>query len=206
MKTYISITNSDLARASKLPISKVRRNTKEFLPPDPQAGRRSGYSRRFKLDDAFKIFIGTHLVTILGYSFSDARTIITDIWPWAESVNLLPGKTAPLTGLDKDVINYTVRIYNDAPNGGFHYIVNGDVQLNNERRSDPVRGGVVLVSKETYRYEFTPKDSHAVGSPSIPELYMGDSLILGDEAYIEVTKVLHISELLRSFMAAIAKL
>ena len=112
----------------------------------------------------------------------------------------------PLTGIDKDVIKYVVQIRNDAPIDGFHYVVNGDVQLNNERRSDPVRGGVVLVSKETYRYEFTPRDSHAVGSPSIPELSMGDRLILEDEVYVEVTKVLHISELLRSFKAALVKL
>jgi hypothetical protein len=206
MKTDIIITNSELARITERPISKVRRNTKEFLPPDPQASRRSGYSRRFKLDDAFKVMVGTHLVSILVYSFSDARTIIADIWPWVESVNLLPGKTTPRTGIDKEVINYVVQIRNDAQNGGFHYIVNGDVLYNNIKRLDPVRGDVELVSKQTYSYEFTPRDSHAVSSPSIPELYVGDSLIFKDEVYVEVTKRLHISELLRSFKTAIDKL
>ena len=209
MKTNIIITNSCLARITKLPISKVRRNTKEFLPPDPQATRRSGYSRRFNLDEGYKVYIGTHLVSTLSYSFPDARTIITDIWPWAESVNLLPGRTTPRSGIDKEVTNYAVRIRSGATDGRFHYSVDGDIPIqnaDNEKRLDPVRGDVKLLSNQIYRYEFTPKVSHAVGNKNVSEHNIVDSLIFEDHVFIEVTRALPISKLLRSFNAAIAKL
>jgi hypothetical protein len=206
----ISITNSELARITRHPISKVRRNTKEFLPPDPQASRRSGYSRKFNLDDAYKVYIGTYLVSTLAYSFPDARTIIVDLWPWAASVNLLPGGATPRTGIDKDVTNYTVQIRSDAQNSGFHYTVDGDIPIptDNMWTVDPVRGRVKLVSKQTFRYEYPPKDRHAVGNKNVSEHYinMGDRLIFEDHVFIEVTRVLPISQLLRSFNAAMAKL
>lgn len=154
----ILLTSRELSRLTKLPLTKARRNAKEFLPPDPQAGRRSGYSRKFNLNDAFKVVIGSHLVSILGYSFHDARTIINDIWLWAESVNLMPGKGTPSRGIDKEVLNYEVRILNDTQQGGFYYYIYGNVQLKVETVKDKIRKHARKITSKTYLYPLSKSE------------------------------------------------
>lgn len=99
-----------------------------------------------------------------------------------------------------------VRIRNDDQYSGFHYSVRGDIESDKTTLDDPVRGRVQVISKQTYIYEFTSKDSHAIGSPSITEPHTGAELILRDAVYVQVTRVLHISDLASSFMTAIDKL
>ena len=166
MKTETSITNSELSKLCKYPISKIRRNTKEFLPPDPQASRRSGYSRRFRLDDAFKVFVGTHLVSVLGYSFHEARIIIRDLWPWAESVALLPEKFKPRTGIDEGLKNYDVRIMSDSKNN-FFYEICGEISERKTESSypDPLRGQFKKETRQTCCYSLGPQGEYTDNPP-----------------------------------------
>ena len=62
--------------------SKWKRWAREFLEPDPLGGYQSGYARQFSPKDAFRVFLGGHLVCEQKFSISDARKIIGDLDPW----------------------------------------------------------------------------------------------------------------------------
>ena len=72
--------------------TKARRWAKEFLPPDPEKGFRSGKTRQHSLNDLFKVFLGGYLVNGMGFSVSAAKTILSDLGPWMARKGLLPGE------------------------------------------------------------------------------------------------------------------
>jgi hypothetical protein len=79
-----------MAEALDIPISKVRRNTKEFLGDDPRAARRAGVRREFSLNDGFFVFLGGELVTNHNLSFGNARRALDVIKPWLLKNQLVP--------------------------------------------------------------------------------------------------------------------
>lgn len=155
MRINDKLTNTDLSKLLGLPISKARRNSKEFLPPDPQASRQSGYTRTFDLNDGFRVFLGGHLVSVLGYSFEEARLILGEIWPWIKSVDLLPKNSTRPKGIDVGVVNFEVRILRRG--GDFFYYVYGDIKLvENWGDRDAQRGVIRKTEKTTYLYTIGP--------------------------------------------------
>lgn len=107
-------------------ISKVRRNVNYFLPPDPLAKRRSGYKRKMSLNDAFRVFLGTYLVSVHKFSYHDAEEILNDLKPWMASVNLFPEFNSKRSGIDAVIDLHNVKIVdkNDIT-GKFSYICKG---------------------------------------------------------------------------------
>jgi hypothetical protein len=93
-----------------IPISKVRRNTKEFLGEDAKATRRSGYKREFSVNDGFYVYLGGTLVSKYGLSFGNARKAIDVIKPWLLLSGLVPepAKDIKRKGIDKDILDYYV--------------------------------------------------------------------------------------------------
>jgi hypothetical protein len=79
-----------MAEALDIPISKVRRNTKEFLGDDPRAARRAGVKREFSLNDGFFVFLGGGLVTDYNLTFGNARRALEFIKPWLLKNQLVP--------------------------------------------------------------------------------------------------------------------
>ena len=159
--TNEKIGSSRISKITGLPLSKVRRNVKEFLPPDPVATRRSGYSRSFSTNDAFMVFLGTHLVSVLGYSFYDAKQIIQELWPWAESVALLPQGNTCRTGIDKNISSYEVRIIYDNIHGGYYYQVLGYLNKSTKSFDDDIRGRCAEVTSRVYSYDIAPRGNRA---------------------------------------------
>ena len=86
----MKITSNLLSEKLHIPITKVRRWAKEFLPPDPIATRRSGYTRKMSLNAAFNVYLGGILVSLLGFSFYEGRDILEKLSPWMKKVGLLP--------------------------------------------------------------------------------------------------------------------
>jgi len=74
--------------------TKARRWAKEFLPPDPKKGLRSGKTRQHSLNSLFIVFLGGYLVNGMGFSVSATKTILTDLRPWMEREGVLPGEKA----------------------------------------------------------------------------------------------------------------
>lgn len=60
-------------------LAKWKRWAREFLPPDPLGGLRSGYARHFNLKDAFRVFLGGQLVGNLRYSIPETQRILDEL-------------------------------------------------------------------------------------------------------------------------------
>jgi len=77
-----------MARRLGVNLARWKRWSREFLPPDPLAGRQSGYARQYYLDDAFQVFLGGHLVSHLHLSVPLARQVLSDLTPWMKREGL----------------------------------------------------------------------------------------------------------------------
>lgn len=68
--------------------AKWKRWTREFLDADPLGGYQSGYARQFSYKDAFRVFLGGHLVSEQKFSIPDARQILRDLDGWLKKNGL----------------------------------------------------------------------------------------------------------------------
>jgi hypothetical protein len=75
-------TNRELSDRLGIKLSKWKRWSREFLPPDPLGGMQSGYARQYHPDQAFTVFLGGHLVADLKFSIPEANQIIQDLNKW----------------------------------------------------------------------------------------------------------------------------
>ncbi len=82
----VTIDNSSLAKKLNIPITKIRRWTKEVLPPDSKAVRRSGFKRDITVRDGLKIFLTGYLVSEMGFGFVDAKRLLKEIFPNVEKL------------------------------------------------------------------------------------------------------------------------
>lgn len=62
-------------------LAKWKRWTREFLSPDPLGGLQSGYARQFNYKEAFRVYLGGQLVSVLRFSIHETRHILNDIDP-----------------------------------------------------------------------------------------------------------------------------
>jgi hypothetical protein len=76
--------------AEKLDIkpAKWKRWAREFLDADPLGGYQSGYARQFSYKDAFRVYLGGHLVSEHKFSVPDARQILQDLDGWLKKNGL----------------------------------------------------------------------------------------------------------------------
>jgi len=82
IKFYI---NRELSDSLGIRLSKWKRWSREFLPPDPLGGLQSGYARQYAIDQAFTVFLGGHLVAHLHFSMPEAQKIIKELKPWIKA-------------------------------------------------------------------------------------------------------------------------
>ena len=78
-------SNRELSEKLSIRLSKWKRWSREFLPPDPLGGLQSGYARQYTTDQAFAVFLGGHLVADLHFSIPEARTILEDLNTWVST-------------------------------------------------------------------------------------------------------------------------
>lgn len=108
-----------LSKSLNINTAKWKRWAREFLPPDPLGGYQSGFARQFSHKDAFRVFLGGYLVSVLRLTIPEARQVLMDLDAWMKKQGLysLPGD--PLNGAAK--VDH-VYIY-DMGNGKFAYAV-----------------------------------------------------------------------------------
>ena len=106
------LTNKMLSDGLDIPLFKIRRWTKELLPPDPKATRRSGYARELSKNDGFMVYLGGYLVSVLSLAFAEALAVIKSLTPWLEQNGLLPDihPDACREGADRKVKSYIIKI------------------------------------------------------------------------------------------------
>lgn len=71
-----------LAAKFKINLAKWKRWSREFLPPDPLGGLRSGYPRQFSHKEAFCVYLAGYLVSGLKFTVPETRRILADLDAW----------------------------------------------------------------------------------------------------------------------------
>jgi hypothetical protein len=71
-----------LAEKFHIKIAKWKRWSREFLPPDPLGGQRSGYARQFSYKEAFHVYLAGYLVGTLRFTVAETKQILSDMEPW----------------------------------------------------------------------------------------------------------------------------
>ena len=74
--------NQELSQKFNIKLSRWKRWSREFLPPDPLGGLQSGYARQYNPDQAFTVFLGGYLVGDLKFTIPEARLILHDLQDW----------------------------------------------------------------------------------------------------------------------------
>ena len=75
-------TNREASKRLDINLSKWKRWSREFLPPDPLGGMQSGFARQYSPDGAFTVFLGGHLVADLKFTIPEAKQIVKDLHLW----------------------------------------------------------------------------------------------------------------------------
>ena len=78
----IYYNNRQISLALQFNLSRWKRWSREFLPPDPLGGLQSGYARQYSMREAFQVALGGYLVGFMKFSVHQARTILMDLEPW----------------------------------------------------------------------------------------------------------------------------
>jgi hypothetical protein len=136
-------TNRELSGKLGINLAKWKRWSREFLPPDPLGGLQSGFARQYRIDDAFTVFLGGHLVTDLKYTVPEARTILRDLQTWLKRDFLeLQDQGAPKFKGDPNqrVGSYVIFIARQPaalePPAGFYYTVRGIISNRSLKNKD----------------------------------------------------------------------
>ena len=75
-------TNREVSNRLDINLSKWKRWSREFLPPDPLGGMQSGFARQYSPDGAFTVYFGGHLVADLKFTIPEAKQTVTDLHAW----------------------------------------------------------------------------------------------------------------------------
>lgn len=127
--------NSEVAEKLEIPHTKVKRFSRELFGPDSRATMRSGYAREHTLREAFKIYLGVHLVSALNFTVFDVRQILSDLDLWLEIKDLYPDlKQKDDSGLK--VLSWTIHIFNEITGAGLQYEAIGTISLKNKRKAN----------------------------------------------------------------------
>ena len=77
--------NRELSASLGIRLSRWKRWSREFLPPDPLGGLQSGFARQYSLQEAFYVYLGGHLVADLKISIPEAIAVLGDLKEWVTS-------------------------------------------------------------------------------------------------------------------------
>jgi hypothetical protein len=166
-------TNRELSLKFGINLAKWKRWSREFLSPDPLGGLQSGFARQYTIDDAFKIFLGGHLVAELKYTIPEANTILQDLKTWLKK-DLFDLK-AQADFKFKDTTNYMVGRYvifiarqsvAAEPAAGFHYTVRGIIS------NRPAEYKGFQISEERYVETLIPPRDHQNNFSEMPSVRM----------------------------------
>lgn len=74
--------NRELSDRLGFKLSRWKRWSREFLPPDPLGGLQSGFARQYSPAEAFQVYLGGHLVSNIKCSIPEAKIILEDLKEW----------------------------------------------------------------------------------------------------------------------------
>jgi hypothetical protein len=122
--------NQELSQKFNIKLSRWKRWSREFLPPDPLGGLQSGYARQYNPDQAFTVFLGGYLVGDLKFTIPEARFILHDLHDWLVAHRFYFDFTgsAPVTKENSFAIQYYQiaicrNVYADTGDTAFLYFI-----------------------------------------------------------------------------------
>lgn len=175
-------SNRELSERLAIRLSKWKRWSREFLPPDPLGGIQSGYARQYAIDQAFTVFLGGYLVAELHFSIPEAKQIVQELGIWINShKTAFVGKTTEKPLKDTQVYIFK-QISSSSERAAFAYLEKKC--LSNE----PYETGGPHARQEVYREKPIPVATQNNG------LYKTDNLDKMD------SRILYISRLYGRFM------
>ena len=176
-------TNREASKRLNINLSKWKRWSREFLPPDPLGGMQSGFARQYSPDGAFTVYLGGHLVADLKFTIPEARQILTDLHEWFAEKGFYFDARSNATanqGVDPLIKKYIIFIEREKAPGDaidFMYTIRG------------------IISNEPDNYN---------GFDIMKELYVETSIGLPPKKTstmdMNIVKVLTITDVLNSFV------
>lgn len=110
-------THRELAELFKIDLLKWKRWSREFIPPDPAAGRQAGIARDLTPSEALLVFLGGRLVEWHRLRIEETRNVLRQLVPWMKTHGFLPVEHY---GEAKDAVKkWEIQIWR-LPNG--HYL------------------------------------------------------------------------------------
>ena len=175
--------NRELSDRLGIKLSKWKRWSREFLPPDPLGGMQSGYARQYHPDQAFTVFLGGHLVADLKFSIPEANQIIQDLNKWLSEKGFFfdpGGHSVFAKGLDAMIKKYIIFIRREK---------------GSEKRFQFIYTARGVISNEPVQYK---------GFEIMKKLYVETSVNQGfekpSETDMNVVKTLYITGILTDFV------
>jgi len=168
--------NRELSDRLGFNLSRWKRWSREFLPPDPLAGQQAGYARQYYVDHAFTVYLGGHLVADLGFSIPQARWILSECRGWMKTCGFHfdpRGNRKPRKGIDAHIKSYAL-----------HILVSSEQRLTLFARG--------TIGRIDYEYEGYPvvKSVHVDQSISPANGLQTESLEAGTEKILRLTDLL----------------
>lgn len=172
-------TNRELSQKLNINLAKWKRWSREFLPPDPLGGMQSGYARQYKLDDAFKVNLGGHLVAGLKYTIPETKKIIQDLQSWLVDKGFyfdFEDKANPLKDAEKFVKIYRVFIMRKK-----------DLKQNDTSFFYKIRG---IISDESTDYNgFQIREERYIESPILPQINEPEAIDMNSAKMLDITEL-----------------
>jgi hypothetical protein len=179
-------TNREVSKRLDINLSKWKRWSREFLPPDPLGGMQSGFARQYSPDGAFTVYLGGHLVADLKFAIPEAKQILTDLHAWFVEKGFYfdARNNATVTqGVDRLIKKYIIFIEREKDPGHairFLYTIRGIIS------NEPVRFNGFDVMKELYvetSIGLPPKSTATIN--------------------MNIVKIVNITDVLNSFVACL---
>ena len=116
MKYY---TSRELSEKLSINLAKWKRWAREFLPPDPLGGLRSGYARQYTREEAFIVFLGGYAVGDLNIPVAATKKLLQDLSVWLEKNGFF--KTAGSENATVPVSEHVLIFYRQGFKNGLLY-------------------------------------------------------------------------------------
>ena len=82
-------TNREISDKLEVNLSRWKRWSRAFLPPDPLGGQQSGYARQYLFKDLFKVYLGGHLLAHHKLTVAESVGLLADLVPWLKKMGFM---------------------------------------------------------------------------------------------------------------------
>jgi hypothetical protein len=103
--------NRELSIRLGFRLSRWKRWSREFLPPDPLGGLQSGFARQYSLPEAFQVYLGGHLVADLKVSIPETKIILEDLKEWVTTQFFSYPSVEKQSSVQQSVKEYRIYIF-----------------------------------------------------------------------------------------------